>query len=64
MKTKLYLALEQAIQKWADENCETNDWPIRYTGGQTTALMAKAAASVFDAVIEFQEYAERERLFE
>jgi NAD(P)H-hydrate repair Nnr-like enzyme with NAD(P)H-hydrate epimerase domain len=59
MNTLLMAKLEEKIQEWADDNCESDAWP-RWTGMDTILLMTEAARAVFDAVMEAQEYAIRE----
>jgi hypothetical protein len=60
MNTLLQAKLEEAIQGWADDNCESSAWPDGWTGADTVLLMTEAARAVFDAVMEVQEYAIRE----
>jgi len=63
MNTMLQAKLEEAIQKWADDNCESDEWPQdTWTGADTVLLMTEAARAVFDAVVKSQEYAIREGL--
>ena len=64
MKLQLKAGLEKAIQEWVDTNCEKSQWPNCYFGGETVPLMTEAAAAVFDAVVEVQEYAIREGFLE
>jgi hypothetical protein len=60
MNTLLMAKLEEKIQQWADDNCESDTWPDGWTGGDTVLLMTEAARAVFDAVMEAQEHAIRE----
>ena|GEM_PF-5284730 len=60
LKANLY----DAIAHWGEKNVDMKEWPDAYFGGDTFYLMADAAATVFDAVVEFQEYAAKERLFD
>lgn len=61
MNTLLMAKLEEKIQEWADDNCESDVWPPNvWTGEDTVLLMAKAASAVLDAVVNSQEYAIRE----
>lgn len=63
MNTQLKASLERKIIQWATENCEADEWPAdAYFGDQTTVLMVRAAACVFDAVVESQDYTRREGL--
>ena len=64
MKKQLYATLVECIDTWMNEHCEEDMWPKMYVGEKTGELMAKAAASVFDAVHEFQNYAEKEGFIE
>ena len=64
MKTKLKATLEAAIEKWMADNGETDEWPDCYFGSESTTLMAEAAAAVFNAVVEFQQYAKAEGFFD
>ena len=45
------------MEKWINDNAETDQWPDCYIGGETHVLMAGAAATVLDAVAEIQAYA-------
>ena len=64
MDIHLKAKLQDAIEHWAGEGVDGNDWPAAYFGGETLCLMTGAAASVFDAVIEFQQYAVKEGFFD
>ena len=57
MKAQLYANLEEAIQKWADENCEDFDF---FWGNDTVKYMSQAAAAVLEATSEAQESAKDE----
>jgi len=60
MNINLKATLYNAIEKWMNDNCESDDWPKIYVGNKTSDLMAEAAASVLDAVEEFQVYGIKE----
>jgi hypothetical protein len=61
MHNLLQAKLEEAIQSWADNNCESIEWPQDIlTGEDTVYLMAMAAGAVFEAVVESQRSAVRE----
>lgn len=61
MNTRLLAELESKIQAWMDACCEDSDWPCHtVTSDQAVAIMAKAAALVFDASHEGQSFAARE----
>ena len=60
MSTKLKASLESAIQKWIDENADTDDWLLAYWPDSQTARMAEAAYSVMMASVEGQQYADSE----
>ena len=64
MDIHLKAKLQDAIDHWMEVNVEEDDWPTVYFGSKTFHLMLDAAVSVFDAVVEFQEYAQAEGLFE
>jgi hypothetical protein len=55
---KLKLSLIEAIQAWADTQCETNNWPNVHYGQKTTEFMTEAAFSVLMAVTEAEAYKE------
>ena len=60
MNINLKATLYNAMEKWMNDNCESDNWPAMYIGDKTSDLMAEAAASVFDAVEEFQIYGKKE----
>jgi len=64
VKHQLKRDLEGAIREWVDANVEGYEWPDCYLGEATVPLMTEAAAAVFDAVVEVQEYAIHEGLLE
>ena len=50
MNTRLLAALEEAIDKWVDSECDKDDWIRAYWPQNGVELMAKAAAAVVDAL--------------
>jgi hypothetical protein len=60
MNAYLKQELERKIQQWMDDNSGKEEWPAAKMGEKTAGLMAAAAVSVFDAVVEAQEHAARE----
>jgi hypothetical protein len=64
MNINLKVTLYNAMEKWMNDNCESDDWPKMFVGNKTSDLMAEAAASVFDAVEEFQVFAMKEGYLE
>jgi len=60
MNINLKATLYNAMEKWMNDNWESDDWPDMYVGNKTSDLMAEAAIAVFDAVNEFQEFAVKE----
>lgn len=60
MTSKQFADLEAAIDQWANDACETIDWPDVVVGNQTISLMAIAARAVFEACEESQQFAIRE----
>lgn len=60
MNLSLKVKLLEKIEEWVEENCEGPRWPDCYMGSQTTLEMLNAATSVFDAVVEVQEYLKAE----
>jgi hypothetical protein len=64
MNINLKATLYNVMEKWMNENCETDDWPNTYVGNETSNLMAEAAAAVFNAVEEIQVYGKQEGFFE
>lgn len=63
MNAGLQYQLEQAIQKWADDNCESDKWPQEIVfGNRTVDNMAAAAAAVFDGILDAEKYGVREGL--
>jgi len=60
MNLELKLKLQKKITEWANENCEESIWPDHYVGENLENFMTEAASSVFDAMMDIQEYLERE----
>ena len=60
MNAFLKQELERRIQEWMDANSDKEEWPAAKMGEQTADLMAAAAVSVFDAVVEAQKHTARE----
>ena len=60
MNAFLKQELERRIQEWMDANSDKEEWPAAKMGEKTADLMAAAAVSVFDAVVEAQKHAVRE----
>ena len=60
MNLQLKANLFNKIAEWANENCEEEIWPDALVGNNTDELMADAAASVFDAVVDIQDYLKAE----
>jgi len=60
MNAYLKQELERKIQEWMDDNSDKEEWPAAKMGEKTADLMAAAAISVFDAVVEAQKHAARE----
>ena len=64
MDTKLLASLEDAIDEWANKTCEklSDAWSKStanhetYYSEKASKLMAQAAASVFDAMVDGQVY--------
>lgn len=63
MNTQLKAHLEKKIQEWVERHSEDDEWPRAYMGEETVVLMVAAAASVFDAVVESQDYTLHEGYF-
>ncbi len=64
MNIHLRVSLMDKLEEWVEANCELATWPNAYLGSETTNLMADAAVTVFDAVIEIQEYGLAEGFYE
>lgn len=60
MNINLKARLYEKMDEWVNEESEGEYWPNIYEGGKTSDLMAEAASAVFDAVVEFQKYAEED----
>lgn len=60
MNAYLKQELERKVQEWMDDNSDKEEWPAAKMGEKTADLMAAAAVSVFDAVVEAQKHAARE----
>jgi hypothetical protein len=60
MDIRLKASLTSTIENWADEHAGDVEWPDVYWGSETSRLMVEAASTVFDAVVEIQEYVLRE----
>ena len=61
MNLQLKVNLFNKIVEWSNENCEDVEiWPDAWFGNNTDKLMADAAASVFDAIIDIQDYLKAE----
>ncbi len=60
MNAYLKQELERRIQEWMDGNSDKEEWPAAKMGEETADLMAAAAVSVFDAVVEVQKHTARE----
>ena len=60
MNAFLKQELERRIQEWMDDNSDKEEWPAAKMGEKTADLMAAAAVSVFDAVVEAQKHTARE----
>ncbi len=60
MNAFLKQELERRIQEWMDDNSKKEEWPAAKMGEKTADLMAAAAVSVFDAVVESQKHTARE----
>ena len=60
MNIHLKATLYGAIECWANNQAEEDDWPDVWMGAETVSLMAEAAATVLDAVTEAQVYCIRE----
>ena len=60
MNTRMLLSLEQCLENWLCGESDHDDYPREWSGNETAILMARAAASVFDAVVEVQQYLEAE----
>lgn len=56
MNIHLRASLADKLAEWVKENCESDIWIDTYLGAETANLMADAAATVLDAVVEIQEY--------
>lgn len=61
MRTSLKLKLEQAIDKWMQDNCDDDDWPDMYVYGDLYVDMATAAEQVFDSSHKGQKFADNEQ---
>lgn len=60
MKTKLLERLEEAIEKFVEENCDLDIWPQLFWPDNGTELVAKAASLVIDAFESENEYIDNE----
>lgn len=60
MKASLKATLEKAIEQWAEEAAEQDEWPEAYFHPLITDRMAQAAELVFDAAVETSQYTEEE----
>ena len=59
MDIHLKVKLQDAIERWYNDNFDEDDWPERtYMGNKTIPLMTDAAETVLDAVVEIQDYIE------
>lgn len=56
MTTRLKAELEKHIQKWMDQNCEEDDWPITWIYPEIVEDMALAAWLVLDASRRGQDF--------
>jgi hypothetical protein len=61
MKSRLLATLQDAIQTWANNECEAADWPSLWMYDALVVDMAKAAAAIFDATIASQEFAKEQQ---
>lgn len=59
MTRRLLAELSSVLEKWVEDNCEADDWPTTMTGEKTVDCMVEAAAAVFDACHEGQEFAQQ-----
>lgn len=62
MCPKLKAELYKVIDEWIQRECEKDNWPNIIIGDKTSELMTDAATSVFDAMLESQQYMRREGL--
>ena len=60
MSTRLLATLEQAIQKWADQQCEQDDWPEGYWYDDQVEDMALSAYTVLMASVKGQKFSANE----
>jgi hypothetical protein len=60
MSTRLRASLEAAIQKWADAECEEDDWSEHYAPPSLIPNMAQAAYLVFQANADGQAFAKEQ----
>lgn len=59
---KLHISLSEAIQKWMDDNCESDEWESinTWVGDNISSHMADAAISVLGGLIDCHEYLRKE----
>jgi hypothetical protein len=60
MYIRFYADLIDAMHLWINEHCEEDEWDNIVIGNKTAEYMANAAASVFDACAESQQYGVKE----
>ena len=57
MNTRMKAALEEHIQQWVAEHCESAEWPGEWFYTNEVADMTEAAAHVFDVCVSAQRFA-------
>jgi hypothetical protein len=62
MQPKLYSKLYEAIEKFLNDNCETDEYQALdfYSPDNMGLHMTNAAATVFDGIVEASKFAEYE----
>ena len=63
MKPKMFAKLHEAMLKFVNQNCETDEWQQEdfLSPDDLELMMAKAAELVFDTAVQSSQYTERER---
>jgi hypothetical protein len=60
MHSKLFASLEEAIDKWVESICESDEWEITFDVSffppSGVNRMAKASAAVFDGMVDAGRY--------
>ena len=61
MNIKLKVSLEEAIGRWIEKKCESDEWgeTRHYVHDSLTQEMTNAAEAVFDATINVQKWLKR-----